>query len=99
MFLLKKTIAALFLPLPICSLLLVIGLLFLWFTARQRLGRLLVSIGAVTLLLFSNPTIPNRLLRTLEGAYAPLLGVPQEGVPLIQTPVKWIVVMGAGYPY
>src|SRR5207253_3854346 len=99
MFLLKKIISSLFLPLPVCALLLIAGLIFLWFTGRQRLGRILVSLGTATLLLFSNVSIPNLLLQPLERPYAPALVTPQQVVSLTQPPVKWIVVLGAGDTY
>jgi len=99
MFLLKKIISSLFLPLPVCTLLLIAGLIFLWFTGRQRLGRILVSLGAVTLLLFSNASIPNLLLQPLERPYTPALATPEQVASLTQSPVKWIVVLGAGDTY
>ena len=78
MFLLKKIISSLFLPLPVCTLLLIAGLIFLWFTGRQRLGRILVSLGAVTLLLFSNASLPNLLLQPLERPYTPMLATAES---------------------
>jgi len=98
MFLLKKIISSLFLPLPVCTVLLIIGLIFLWFTGRQRLGRVLVSLGAATLLLFSNASIPNLLLQPLER-HTPVLTTLEQVATLTQPPVKWIVVLGAGDIY
>ena len=99
MFLLKKIISALFLPLPVCALFLIAGLILLWFTGRQRLGRILVSFGAATLLLFSNTSIPNLLLQPLERPYPPALVTPEQVTSLTEPPVKWIVVLGAGDTY
>ena len=99
MFLLKKIISSLFLPLPVCALLLIAGLIFLWFTGRQRLGRILVSLGAVTLLLFSNASIPNLLLQPLERPFTPVFVTPEQAASLTQPPLKWIVVLGAGDIY
>src|SRR5438874_13744103 len=99
MFVLKKIISSLFLPLSVCTLLLIAGLIFLWFTGRQRLGRILVSLGAATLLLFSNASIPNLLLQPLERPYAPALVTREQVTSLRQLPVKWIVVLGAGDTY
>src|SRR5207244_3733329 len=99
MFLLKKIISSLFLPLPVCALLLIAGLIFLWFTGRQRLGRILVSLGAVTLLLFSNASIPSLLLQPLERPYTPMLATAEQVATFTQPPVKWIVVLGAGDTY
>src|SRR5438270_4234357 len=99
MFWLKKIIASLCLPLPICSLFLIAGLILLWFTGRQRLGRMLVSLGAATLLLFSNASIPDLLLQPLERPYMPAFVTPEQLASLTQPPVKWIVVLGAGDTY
>ena len=99
MFLLKKIISSLFLPLPVCALLLIAGLIFLWFTGRQRLGRILVSLGAVTLLLFSNASIPNLLLQPLERPFTPVFVTPEQAASLTQPPLKWVVVLGAGDIY
>jgi uncharacterized SAM-binding protein YcdF (DUF218 family) len=94
MFFLKKTIAALLLPLPVCSLLLIAGLLLLWFSGRQRLGKILISLGAGTLLLFSNASIPNLLIQPLERPYP-----PATVSTFAKSQVKWIVVLGAGDVY
>ena len=51
--LVARLVAWLFLPLSICLELLVVGLLLLWFTRRQRLGKILVTTGASLLVLFS----------------------------------------------
>src|SRR5438128_10637051 len=95
MFLLKKIISSLFLPLPVCALLLIAGLIFLWFTGRPRLGRILVSLGAVTLLFFSNASVPNLLLQPLERTYAPALATPEQITSLTQSAVKCTVALGA----
>lgn len=95
MFLLKKAISAILLPLPVVSLLLLIGLIALWFTQRQRLGRILVSMSAVILLLFSNSSLPNLLLQPLERPFVPAPATEQSNL----SGVKWIVVLGAGDNY
>src|SRR5260370_41568756 len=95
MLLVKKILSALFLPLPVCALFLIAGLILLWFTGRQRLGRILVSLGAATLLLFANASISNLLLQTLERPYAPALVTPEQATSLTQPPVKWIVILGS----
>ena len=99
MFLLKKIIGSLFLPLPISSLLLIIGLFFLWRTSRQRLGRTLVTIATLILICFSNLVVSNLLLRPLERPYAPALNSAEQIAALTQPSLKWIVVLGAGDAY
>lgn len=91
MFLLKKIVAPFFLPLSVCLEILLLGLFFLWFTRRQKTGRILVSIGFLTLAAFSCVTVPDMLLRPLEYKYQPLLNL--GGV----RGVKWVVVLGGGH--
>jgi len=67
MFLVKKFLSRLFLPLPLCCELLVAGILLLWLSKRQRLGKSLVSMGVLLLLLLSNAQIGDLLLLPLES--------------------------------
>mgnify|MGYP001413980902 CR=1 FL=1 len=90
-FLLKKLVAPLFLPVPLCVLLLTAGLLLLWFSRRQRMGKVLVTAAAVLLLLLSNTSISEALLKPLETRYPPLLTV--SSLPATPT---YIVVLGGG---
>ena len=72
MFLMKKIVGHVLSPLPLCLELMGLGLLFLWFTKRKTLGKVLVSVGFVVLTLLSVQVISGRLLQTLESQYAPL---------------------------
>jgi uncharacterized SAM-binding protein YcdF (DUF218 family) len=95
MFLLKKFISPLFLPVPFCSLLIVFGLIFLWTGRRARAGKLLVSIGSLLLILLSYDMSTKWLLMPLERQYPPIASptsVNSQDAP----PVKWIVVLGGG---
>ena len=98
MFLLKKFISPLLLPVPFCSVLLIFGLILLWFTRKQKAGRLFVSTGALLLILLSYGVSTRWLLAPLERRYSPILTATsvssQEGQP-----VKWIVVLGGGGVY
>ena len=91
MFLLKKIISPLFLPVPLCLEILLTGLVLLWFTRRQKLGKIVVSIGVILLATLSYDAIPNNLLRPLEYKYPPLLKL--EDVH----DIKWVVVLGGGH--
>ena len=53
MSLLQKIFAPLFLPLSVCVLLLGIGIGLLWFTRRQRAGKVVVTAGFALLALLS----------------------------------------------
>ena len=71
MFIFKKLVAPLFFPIPICLEILFLGLFFLWFTRRQKTGKIVVSIGVIFLTVISYSAISNMLLRPLESKYLP----------------------------
>ena len=54
MFVLKKIVSQFLLPLPAATVFFVVGLGLLWFNRRQKLGKILVSLGLLVLLLASN---------------------------------------------
>ena len=97
MFLLKKIIFPLFYPLPLCLILMICGLLLLWFTKRQKSGKLLVSMGVIFMALLSYGAISDSLLRPLEGTFPPLLMGETSGPAPFNQSVKWIVVLGGGH--
>ncbi len=88
MFLSKKIIGSLFLPLPITLLLLLAGMLILCCTEKRRLAILLFGLAIVLLLLFSTRALPAALLAHLENQYTPLKHFPKK--------IDTIVVLGAG---
>ncbi len=99
MFRLKKFLAPLFSPLSICVELMILGLVLLVFSRKQKTGKVLVALGMVVLLLCSYEGISGRILQTLESQY-PQLNLAQvtsqedEG-RAIQF-VKWVVVLAGG---
>jgi uncharacterized SAM-binding protein YcdF (DUF218 family) len=97
MFLLKKIAGPMLSPLTLGLELLLLGLVFLWFTRRQRPGKIMVTAGTFFLLLFSYGPIPGLLLRPLERRFPPVstakLG---ESRPVNSPQVKYIVVLGGG---
>ena len=90
-FVLKKIIAPLFLPLPLCLTALLVGLYFLWFTRKQKVGKITVTGGVVLLALFSYGLFSNSLLKPLESKFPPLLDLQEV------SDVKWVVVLGSGH--
>jgi uncharacterized SAM-binding protein YcdF (DUF218 family) len=76
MFFMKKIVSRLFFPLPLSMEFLLVGLFLLWFTRRQRAGKVLVTCGALLLIGLSNSVTPNVLLRPLERRYPPLVVAP-----------------------
>lgn len=69
MFVLKKIVSLFFAPLNLILLVGLIGLLLLWFTQRQRMGRILLTIGFVGLLVLSSSFVSKAFLVPLERAY------------------------------
>lgn len=90
MFLFKKIIGPFFDPLSICLIVFALGLLMLWFTKKQRAGRILVSIGFIFLVLTSYTRVPALFIKPLESQYPSMLTIDRSAG------VKWIVVLGGG---
>lgn len=90
MFVLKKIISPFFMPVPACLFLAVLGLIFLWFTRRQKTGKLLLTISTIFLGLLSYGAVSDMLARPLEQEYAPLTDYQSL------KNVKWIVVLSGG---
>ncbi len=99
MFVLKKIISQLFSPAPLCLEILLVGLFFLWFTRKQRTGRIIASAGVFIFLVMCYSAGPNILLRQLENKYPPLClsGTFDTAVGSDISSVKWIVVLGGGH--
>jgi uncharacterized SAM-binding protein YcdF (DUF218 family) len=98
MFEFKKLIGPLFSPLPLCLELLCVGVLLMWFSRRQQLGKTLVTMAGLLLVLVSSEGISGRLIQTLEAQYPPL-NLSSVHLPFIGAggkTVLWIVVLGGG---
>ena len=91
---LKKLISACLLPFPIAIALLVVGLVLLWFTQRQRVGRILASLSLLMMLLGGYDVFSRPLLAPLERPYAPLTA---EAVAAMTPAPAAIVVLGSGF--
>lgn len=91
----KKIVSRLLFPVPaICEILLV-GLMLLWFTRRQKAGKILVTIAALVLLFLGNSLMSAVFLRTLEDRYQP---VALSSLPAsVNSPQTYVVVLGSGY--
>jgi len=94
---LVKIISPLFFPVPLISEILALGLALLWFTRRQKEGKVLVTLGAALLLLLGNPGISAALLRPLEQRYPPLALSSWQGAASPLREGTFIVVLGGGY--
>ena len=93
--LLVKIVSRLLFPVPVICGVLALGLILLWFTRRQKAGKVLVTIATVLLLLLGNSRVSAVFLRTLEQRYHPIelssLPAAAEGSG------TYIVVLGSGY--
>ena len=98
MFLLKKIITPLFYPLTISLLLMILGILLLWFTKKQKIGKALVSIGVLLITLLSYGLFSDGLLKPLERRYLPVMSNPEQSSinDYLKNHVKWVVVLGGG---
>lgn len=97
MFLLKKIISPLFYPLPLCLILTFAGLWLLWFTKRQKSGKILVSVGVIALTALSYGTLSDSLLKPLERTFPPLFTEETATPAPLDGSAKWIVVLGGGH--
>lgn len=88
-FFLKKLISPFILTMPLCFGLIIIGLVFLWFTKKQRIGKILVTAGAVILLAMSLSFVAKIIVSPLDQAY-PVYKVDKN------KPVKFVVVLSGG---
>jgi uncharacterized SAM-binding protein YcdF (DUF218 family) len=99
MFFLKKFISGFLVPSTVCVLLMVAGLVLLWFTRRERVGKILTTVGVGLLLLFSNPALSELMLAPLENRNLPLY--PDQRLQSVVPPAggnpPWIVVLSAGH--
>jgi uncharacterized SAM-binding protein YcdF (DUF218 family) len=99
MFVLKKIIAQILYPIPLCLETLIAGLFLLLFTRKQRIGKSIVTAGVILFAILSSMSVPKMLLRPLERQYLPLnITTPSDTSSGGVTPsVKWIVVLGGGH--
>lgn len=88
--LLKKLVSYFLLPYPVILTLLVLGTALLWFTKRQRAGKILVTAGVGLALVLSLPLTVGWLTRPLYR-FRPLDDLS------LAAGARWVVVLGSGY--
>jgi uncharacterized SAM-binding protein YcdF (DUF218 family) len=99
MFLFKKIGARFLFPIPLCIEVLLIGLLLLWFTRKQKAGRIVVTFAGVLLFLFSSHFFSSMLLTPLESRYPPLFMTSEACASVGLSEVKFIVVLASGFSH
>ena len=89
MFFLKKLISAFIMPLQLGLVMSFAGLYLLWFTKKQKIGKMLCTFGVLWILVFSLHPVSNLLLSPLENDFLKY----EQG----QQTVKYVVVLGGGH--
>lgn len=90
LFILKKIIGGLLLPLPFLLLVIGLAILLLWFSRWQKTGKALLTAGWIILLLLSLQPVADRMLKPIEDTYPTWRGGEK---------VNYIVVLGGGYTW
>ncbi|WBM69385.1 envelope biogenesis factor ElyC [Buttiauxella sp. WJP83] len=90
LFILKKYIGGLLLPLPFLLLLMGLALCLLWFSRWQKSAKALLSVSWLVLLLISLQPVADKMLKPIEDSYPTWRGSEK---------VDYIVVLGGGYTW
>jgi uncharacterized SAM-binding protein YcdF (DUF218 family) len=99
MFLFKKIVSRFLFPIPLCLEVLLIGLLLLWFTRKQKTGKTVVTLAGALLFLFASPLVSDMLLKPLESRYPPLVITSGARASVGLSEAKFIVVLASGFSY
>jgi uncharacterized SAM-binding protein YcdF (DUF218 family) len=95
----KTIIAPILSPLVVSLGVLVLGVLFLWCSRRQRMGKVLVLVSLILHAAISVEGVSGRILRTLESQYPPInlsLYTSELSNGELPSRIKWIVILGSG---
>ncbi len=90
LFILKKIVGGFLMPLPFLLSLMALALFFLWFTRKQKTGKVIFLLSWLCLGLLSLQPVADSLLGPVENTYPTYHG---------QGPVNYVVVLGGGYTY
>ncbi|WMY73047.1 envelope biogenesis factor ElyC [Buttiauxella selenatireducens] len=90
LFILKKYIGGLLLPLPFLLLLMGLALCLLWFSRWQKSAKAILSVSWLVLLLISLQPVADKMLKPIEDSYPTWRG---------SVKVDYIVVLGGGYTW
>ncbi|WP_354624517.1 ElyC/SanA/YdcF family protein [Psychromonas sp. MME2] len=88
LFILKKWIGGLLMPLPLLLFVFLIGLILLLFTQKQKLAKLFLSLTFVLLCAFSSLPISDAIVQPLERQHPPLKNIKQD--------YAYILLLGSG---
>jgi len=96
LFILKKLASRLLFPLPLSLGLATLGLILLWFTRRQKAGKVLVTLGVLLIFALSTGFVGHWLIAPLESRYAPYGAHGQY--PVSESDIRYVVVLAGGLP-
>ena len=98
-FFFKKTIAKFFFPVSLCVTILLLGLCLLWFSQRQKLGKVIITIGLLLIILLGNEPFSEMLLKPIEYKYPSPYTTASSADALIDRmkTINYIVILGAGH--
>jgi uncharacterized SAM-binding protein YcdF (DUF218 family) len=91
MFVLKKTVTLLLMPMSLCLGVLGAGFLLLWMRRRIGVVKILMTLGFLVLTALSFSAVANQIIKPLELWYPSLLNTSTL------KDVKWVVVLGSGH--
>lgn len=94
---LEKVVSRLLFPVPVICELLIAGVVLIWFTRRQRAGKILITAGTLMLLALGCAPLPTILLRTLEQRYRPIGPASLRAAAEGAGNTTYVVVLGSGY--
>lgn len=94
MFLFKKIVSAFLMPLPLSLIFCLYGLILLWFTKKQWVGKISVTLGIVCFVLLSFEPVSNVFLAGLESRYETYVPEPLEEK---ESGIDFIVVLSGGH--
>src|SRR3954447_13850624 len=99
MFIVKKLLSALLMPMSLGLGIVAAGLVLLWFTRRQRAARITLTVGFCLLTIFSYSGMADLLLAPLEDDFHPLLvaGTTPDAADEQAKNARFIVVLGGGH--
>ena len=99
LFWLKKAVSYWLMPLPFCTVLILVGGILVWGSTRwRRMGRVALILGIVLLILSSNRQVGAALLRPLESQFSPIPELPVgQPLPASLSACRAIVVLGSGH--
>jgi uncharacterized SAM-binding protein YcdF (DUF218 family) len=91
MFVLKKIVTLLLMPMSLCLGVLGVGILLLWVRRRIGAAKIVLTLGFLVLAALSFSAVADSLIKPLELWYPPLLDTSTL------KDVKWVVVLGGGH--